>query len=197
MGNRIQRLVSTETKKVKGVALGLDGAGKSTILNVLADGECQLSTPTIGLNVETVSLCHGLLNVRSWDVGGEDQIRGVWRHIFLGAKYLIFVVDANDVNRIQESRMELSKILIMPELIDVPLLVLANKQDFPNALSAEDIANRMEIAKLCNEQGRVFHIQPCCALTRVGIDEAFEWLINNLDTATRFQKTKSARNTDP
>ncbi len=94
--------------------LGLDNAGKTTILYKLKVGQVVQTTPTIGFNVETVSRKNVTFSV--WDVGGQDQIRGLWRHYFLNTQAVIFVVDSNDNNRLKEARDELWKVLESPEV---------------------------------------------------------------------------------
>ena len=83
-----------------------------------------------------------------WDVGGQDQIRGLWRHYFLNTQAVIFVVDSNDAARLKEARDELWKVLESPELADAVLLIFANKQDLPNALNGEEITNGLDIKKI-------------------------------------------------
>jgi GTPase SAR1 family protein len=99
------------------VMLGLDNAGKTTILYKLKVGQVVQTTPTIGFNVETVSRKNVTFSV--WDVGGQDQIRGLWRHYFLNTQAVIFVVDSNDNNRLKEARDELWKVLESPEVSNV------------------------------------------------------------------------------
>jgi GTPase SAR1 family protein len=66
------------------------------------------------------------------DVGGQDKIRPLWRHYYTGTQGLIFVVDSQDRERIDESRQELAKIMNDREMKDCLLLVFANKQDLPS-----------------------------------------------------------------
>jgi small GTP-binding protein len=90
-------------------AVGLDAAGKTTILYKLKLGEIVTTIPTIGFNVETVEYKN--INFTVWDVGGQDKIRPLWRHYFLNTQGLIFVVDSNDRERVQEAREELNKMV--------------------------------------------------------------------------------------
>ena len=96
--------------------------------------------------METVSRKNVTFSV--WDVGGQDQIRGLWRHYFLNTQAVIFVVDSNDAARLKEARDELWKVLESPELANAVLLIFANKQDLPNALSGEEITNGLDIKKI-------------------------------------------------
>lgn len=151
--------------------LGLDNAGKTTILYKLKMGEVVQTTPTIGFNVETVQ--HKNCTFSVWDVGGQDQIRGLWRHYFLNTQAVIFVVDSNDTNRLREAREELHKVLESPELSSAILLVFANKQDLPNAMSPEEITNGLEMQSISSHP---WHVQRACATDGDGLDEGFNWL---------------------
>ncbi|CAB4436522.1 unnamed protein product [Rhizophagus irregularis] len=89
--------------------LGLDAAGKTTILYKLKLNQSVTTIPTVGFNVETVTYKNVKFNV--WDVGGQDKIRPLWRHYYTGTQGLIFVVDSQDKDRIDEARQELHKII--------------------------------------------------------------------------------------
>ena len=82
------------------VMVGLDAAGKTTLLYKLKMGEAVRTIPTIGFNVETVA--HKKVDFTVWDVGGQDKIRRLWHHYYLGTNAVIFVVDSNDRERIEE-----------------------------------------------------------------------------------------------
>merc|ERR1712003_573053 len=114
--------------------VGLDAAGKTTILYKLKLSEIVTTIPTIGFNVETVEYKN--ISFTVWDVGGQDKIRPLWRHYYQNTQGLIYVVDSSDKERVQESHDELHKMLNEDELRDAILLVFANKQDLPNAMPA-------------------------------------------------------------
>uniref|UniRef100_S4RLQ2 ADP-ribosylation factor 5 n=1 Tax=Petromyzon marinus TaxID=7757 RepID=S4RLQ2_PETMA len=117
--------------RVSFLTVGLDAAGKTTILYKLKLGEIVTTIPTIGFNVETVEYKNICFTV--WDVGGQDKIRPLWRHYFQNTQGLIFVVDSNDRERTQEAAEELQKMLQEDEMRSAVLLVFANNQDLPNA----------------------------------------------------------------
>ncbi|XP_070644202.1 ADP-ribosylation factor 5 isoform X1 [Bos indicus] len=96
-------------KQMRILMVGLDAAGKTTILYKLKLGEIVTTIPTIGFNVETVEYKNICFTV--WDVGGQDKIRPLWRHYFQNTQGLIFVVDSNDRERVQESADELQKMV--------------------------------------------------------------------------------------
>lgn len=102
--------------------------GKTTILYKLKLGETVSSIPTIGFNVETISTVKGL-SFTVWDVGGQEKLRGLWKHYFQGSHGLIFVVDCVDRERIELARTELFNIIDDPDMCNVPVQIIANKQD--------------------------------------------------------------------
>merc|ERR1712000_756556 len=112
--------------------VGLDAAGKTTILYKLKLGESVTTIPTIGFNVETVEFKN--ISFTVWDVGGQDKIRQLWKHYFTSTQGIIFVVDSNDTERLPEVKEELHELLNEHQLDNVCILVLANKQDMPNSM---------------------------------------------------------------
>jgi len=155
--------------------VGLDAAGKTTILYKLKLGEIVTTIPTIGFNVETVEYKN--ISFTVWDVGGQDKIRPLWRHYFVNTQGLIFVVDSNDRERINEAKEELQKMLEEDELRDAVLLVFANKQDLPNAMSVSQVQEQLGLHNL---RSRSWYIQSTCATQGTGLYEGLDWLSNEL-----------------
>jgi len=155
--------------------VGLDAAGKTTILYKLKLGEIVTTIPTIGFNVETVEYKN--ISFTVWDVGGQDKIRPLWRHYFQNTQGLIFVVDSNDKERVSESKEELHKMLEEDELRDAVLLVFANKQDLPNAMSPGELTDKLGLNTLRN---RRWYIQSTCATQGTGLYEGLDWLSSEL-----------------
>ena len=118
-----QRLIGKKEMRI--LMVGLDAAGKTTILYKLKLGEVVTTIPTIGFNVETVDYKN--ISFTVWDVGGQDKIRLLWRHYYQNTQGLIFVVDSNDRDRVDDAREELHKMLSEEELKEAVLLVFANK----------------------------------------------------------------------
>merc|ERR1711861_23734 len=131
--------------------VGLDAAGKTTILYKLKLGEIVTTIPTIGFNVETVEYKN--ISFTVWDVGGQDKIRPLWRHYYQNTQGVIFVVDSNDRDRVGEARDELHRMLNEDELREAMLLVFANKQDLPNAMNAAEITDKLGLHSL-RQRGR-------------------------------------------
>ncbi|GAM22686.1 hypothetical protein SAMD00019534_058610 [Acytostelium subglobosum LB1] len=162
-------------KDMRILMVGLDAAGKTTILYKLKLGEIVTTIPTIGFNVETVEFKN--INFTVWDVGGQDKIRPLWRHYFQNTQGLIFVVDSNDRERIQEACDELQKMLNEDELRDAVLLVFCNKQDLPNAMSVAEVTDKLNLHSL---RQRSWYIQSTCATSGDGLYEGLDWLSNTL-----------------
>jgi len=162
-------------KQMRILMVGLDAAGKTTILYKLKLGEIVTTIPTIGFNVETVEYKN--ISFTVWDVGGQDKIRPLWRHYFQNTQGLIFVVDSNDRERIGEAREELQRMLSEDELREAILLIFANKQDLPNAMNAAEITDKLGLHSLRN---RSWYIQAACATSGDGLYEGLDWLSNQL-----------------
>ncbi|XP_030016845.1 ADP-ribosylation factor 1 [Sphaeramia orbicularis] len=173
MGNVFAQLFGSffGKKEMRILMVGLDAAGKTTILYKLKLGEVVTTIPTIGFNVETVEYKN--ISFTVWDVGGQDKIRPLWRHYFQNTQGLIFVVDSNDRERVAESREELHRMLGEDELRDAVLLVFANKQDLPNAMNAAELTDKLQLHNL---KDRHWFIQATCATSGDGLFEGLEWL---------------------
>ncbi|KAJ3343886.1 ADP-ribosylation factor, Arf Arf6 [Gonapodya sp. JEL0774] len=173
MGGAISKALSKlfGNKEMRILMLGLDCAGKTTILYKLKLNQSVTTIPTVGFNVETVTYKNVKFNV--WDVGGQDKIRPLWRHYFTGAQGLVFVVDSADKDRLEEAKQELHRILQDREMKDVVILVFANKQDMPQAMSPSDLTEKLEMSKL---KDRTWFLRPCCAVTGEGLIEGLQWL---------------------
>lgn len=165
-------------KEMRILLVGLDASGKTSILYKLKLGESIITIPTIGFNVETVTYKN--INFTMWDVGGQDKIRPLWRHYYANTHAVIFVVDSSDRDRIDgkgeetcSAKEELHKMLCDDELKNAVLLVYANKQDLPRAMSVQEVSKRLCLHKLAN---RKWFIQSCCAISGEGIFEGLEFL---------------------
>ncbi|CAF1071677.1 unnamed protein product [Adineta ricciae] len=152
--------------------LGLDNAGKTTILYRMKRTEDFHTVPTIGFNVETIAPCRGI-SLTVWDVGGQDHLRTLWHHYFDNVDGLVFVIDSTDSRRLGIARAELEGIYQHDAMKNVPLIVLANKQDADDAIPAEQIARKLDLIEWPDDS---YYIIPCCALSGDGITDAFTTL---------------------
>lgn len=177
MGNQFTKLFNgmSGKKEMRILMVGLDAAGKTTILYKLKLGEVVTTIPTIGFSVETVEYKN--ISFTTWDVGGQDKIRPLWRHYYQNTNAIIFVVDSNDRDRITQAANELTRMLSEDELKDAALLVFANKQDLPNAMKVQEMSEKLGLSTLRNRQ---WYIQGTCATSGDGLYEGLDWLANNL-----------------
>ncbi|EIE91613.1 ADP-ribosylation factor 6 [Rhizopus delemar RA 99-880] len=148
MGANLSKALSKMfgNKEMRILMLGLDAAGKTTILYKLKLNQSVTTIPTVGFNVESVVYKNVKFNV--WDVGGQDKIRNLWRHYYTGTQGLIFVIDSQDRDRIDEARQELHRILSDREMKDCLLLVFANKQDLPDAMPPSEVTEKLGLDKM-------------------------------------------------
>ncbi|KAG1689489.1 hypothetical protein DVH05_002158 [Phytophthora capsici] len=151
--------------------IGLDAAGKTTLLYKIKLGEVVTTIPTIGFNVETFE--YKSIKFTAWDIGGQEKIRSLWKHYLFNNDAVIFVVDASDLERIDEAKQALHLVFEAEELANTKLLVYANKQDQPHALSADELRERLELSEVTKNPT---FVQPCTATEGDGIYEGLDWL---------------------
>ncbi|KAJ8605873.1 hypothetical protein CTAYLR_000570 [Chrysophaeum taylorii] len=151
--------------------LGLDAVGKTIILYKLKLGEVVSTIPTI--NVER--LTYKGIELTVWEIGGQDKIRQLWLHYLTDTHGLIFVVDSNDQTRLDDARYELHKLLHQgTNFATTPAssCTFISKQDLPHALSATNLAAKLDFASL---RTRKWYVQACAATTGVGLYEGMDW----------------------
>eukprot|EP00051_Salpingoeca_urceolata_P008938 m.110143 g.110143 ORF g.110143 m.110143 type:complete len:182 (+) comp16019_c2_seq2:195-740(+) len=165
-------------KELRILILGLDGAGKTTILYRLQVGEVVTTIPTIGFNVETVTYKN--LKFQVWDLGGQTSIRPYWRCYYSNTDAIIYVVDSADTERVGIAKTELLSMLEEEELKNSILMVFANKQDIPGALSSAQVSEALGLSAL---KSRTWSIFKTSATKGEGLDEAMEWLVDALKGA--------------
>uniref|UniRef100_A0A9L0SIE5 ADP-ribosylation factor-like protein 3 n=1 Tax=Equus caballus TaxID=9796 RepID=A0A9L0SIE5_HORSE len=162
----LRKLKSAPDQEVRILLLGLDNAGKTTLLKQLASEDISHITPTQGFNIKSVQSQGFKLNV--WDIGGQRKIRPYWRNYFENTDILIYVIDSADRKRFEETGQELAELLEEEKLSCVPVLIFANKQDLLTAAPASEIAEGLNLHTI---RDRVWQIQSCSALTGEGIQD--------------------------
>lgn len=150
--------------------VGLDGAGKTTALYKLKLGDVVTTIPTVGFNVELLEYKNIRFTV--WDMGGQNRMRRLWFHYFPGTSAIIFVIDSSDRHRLPEARDELLSMMAHKDLKDCCLLVYANKQDLPNAVSIHDLTEYLKLNSL--KQG--WRIHGLSATKGSGLYEGLDYL---------------------
>jgi len=154
------------------IMVGLDAAGKTTVLYRLKLGDAVTTIPTIGFNVEKLEYKNILFTV--WDLGGQTRTRQIWQHYYQNTDALIFVVDSSDRDRIEEANEELLNMLHREEMRNAVLLVLANKQDLPDAMTTGELTAKLGLNGL--GRNRKWLVQETCATAGDGLYEALDWL---------------------
>uniref|UniRef100_A0A060T0J1 ARAD1C08448p n=1 Tax=Blastobotrys adeninivorans TaxID=409370 RepID=A0A060T0J1_BLAAD len=182
MGSSMSKIMAKlfGNREIRILMLGLDAAGKTTILYKLKLNQGISTVPTVGFNVETLTYKNIKFNV--WDVGGQEKIRPLWRHYFTGTQGLIFVVDSADRARIDEARQELHRIINDREMKDALLLVFANKQDLPDAMHPKEVTEKLQLDSL---KGRTWCVVASTAKTGEGLVEGLSWLSTNIPEETK------------
>ncbi|CAI0376552.1 unnamed protein product [Linum tenue] len=177
MGILFTRMFSSVfgNKEARILVLGLDNAGKTTILYRLQMGEVVSTIPTIGFNVETVQ--YNNIKFQVWDLGLDCYCRPYWRCYFPNTQAVIYVVDSSDTDRIGIAKEEFHAILEEEELKGAIVLIFANKQDLPGALDDAAVTEALELHKIKNRQWSIFKT---CAVKGEGLYEGLDWLSNTL-----------------
>jgi ADP-ribosylation factor-like protein 3 len=153
--------------------LGLDNAGKTTILKALSSEDPMAEQgPTQGFNLRSLELNGKKANF--CDLGGQRSIREFWADYYSTSDCLIFVVDSTDGRRMDEAHEAFRE--VVENIPNAPLLVFANKQDLATAKPAGTIA---ETLNLTEHRTRKWHIQGCSAKTGEGLQDGLTWLMNN------------------
>jgi ADP-ribosylation factor-like protein 2 len=187
----IIRKAKLREQEVRVLILGLDNAGKSTILSYLLGEPLSQVSPTLGFDIKTVPWRNGI-RVNVWDVGGQETIRTYWRNYFEETDGLIWVVDSSDRARLEICAAQLGQVLFEERLLGASLLILANKQDLAGALSAEEIAVGLRLDQL---GARHWEIRPCSAYTGEGVREGFDWLVGDVSERVFMHSASEAQGT--
>ena len=157
--------------------LGLDNAGKTSILYKMCLGETILTVPTVGFNLETIE--NENLKLYIWDIGGQTSIRGYWESYFFQTDLLIFVIDYSDHDRFELAKLELMKLEASEFLKNANILILANKADKPNCMSLEEVSSILD--QVLHHEKRNWAIFETSAINNKGIQESLQWILQNID----------------
>lgn len=169
-------------KSYKLLILGLNNAGKTSILYHLQLGHAITTQPTLGGNTETLTITHPQTNhsitFTCWDLGGQEQLRASWKLYYDHTDAVLFVVDAADTARFPKAKEVLHQLLHgEPSLQHSVLLVLANKQDVASAATPAELIEYLELGKL---KDRTWTLMGCSAATGESLREAMNWIAENV-----------------
>lgn len=154
--------------------IGLNLSGKTALIQRLISGVFpERIYRTLGMNVEKIEFQD--TQFISWDIGGAPSHRQhLWDIYMMGSAGVVFVVDSTDDNRLCEARDEFwTHVVNNANLQQKPVLILANKQDLPEAISVTEIASTLGLYRLSQMRITIF---PTSALTGLNLEEAFSWL---------------------
>jgi ADP-ribosylation factor-like protein 2 len=163
-------------KEMRLLMLGLDNAGKTTIVKKFCNRDTSTISPTLGFEITALQFQGYTINL--WDVGGQQSLRSYWRNYFESTDGLIWVVDSNDVGRLLDCKRELHALLQEERLAGASLLIFLNKQDIPTAKSAEEIRELLDVEGLVKGKRHV-HLTVCSAMTGSGLLEGISWIVKD------------------
>ncbi|XP_044109048.1 LOW QUALITY PROTEIN: ADP-ribosylation factor-like protein 8B [Neovison vison] len=155
--------------------VGLQYSGKTTFVNVIASGQfSEDMIPTVGFNMRKVT--KGNVTIKIWDIGGQPRFRSMWERYCRGVNAIVYMIDAADREKIEASRNELHNLLDKPQLQGIPVLVLGNKRDLPNALDEKQLIEKMNLSAI---QDREICCYSISCKEKDNIDITLQWLIQH------------------
>ncbi|CAG8480320.1 10102_t:CDS:2 [Acaulospora morrowiae] len=153
--------------------VGLQNSGKTTLVNIIASGQFKEDMiPTVGFSMRKVT--KGNVTMKLWDIGGQPRFRTMWERYCRGVNAIVFVIDSADHEKLETARNELHSLLEKPQLANIPVLVLGNKNDLSEALPVDKIIEAMDLRSIDNREVSCYSIS---AKNQVNIDITLQWLI--------------------
>eukprot|EP01101_Sappina_pedata_P008845 TRINITY_DN4990_c0_g1_i1.p1 TRINITY_DN4990_c0_g1~~TRINITY_DN4990_c0_g1_i1.p1 ORF type:complete len:184 (-),score=89.35 TRINITY_DN4990_c0_g1_i1:78-629(-) len=161
-------------KEMELTLVGLQNSGKTSIVNVIATGNFENQIPTVGFNTKKVQ--KGNVTIKLWDIGGQPKFRSMWERYCRGVNAIVYVVDAADHEKFDVAKKELHELLSKPPLASIPLLVLGNKKDLPEAIDSQELIEKLDLQSIT---GRKVCCYSVSAKNQTNIDKTLEWLTEN------------------
>jgi len=177
--------LSNKTARI--VFLGLDNAGKTTLLHMLRDDKIIAHEPTRHPHADELVI--GNIRFKTHDLGGHQAARRLWKQYFTGIDGVVFLVDSTDHNRLREAGQELEALLGDEALAKVPFLILGNKIDVKTACNDSVLKQSLGIESgVTGKKGgkvadgtRPMEVFMYSVVKRSGYAEGFKWLSNYLN----------------
>eukprot|EP01060_Flectonema_neradi_P036897 TRINITY_DN726_c2_g1_i1.p1 TRINITY_DN726_c2_g1~~TRINITY_DN726_c2_g1_i1.p1 ORF type:complete len:197 (+),score=30.00 TRINITY_DN726_c2_g1_i1:62-652(+) len=173
-------------KQGKLLFLGLDNAGKTTLLKRMLDGKLAAPRPTIHPNCGEIAI--GSLNLKTFDLGGHENARMLWDQYYTMVDGIVFLIDTQDDERFALAKEQLDELLMDKQLDKVPMLILGNKIDLRGSCSRKTLVSALgiedelqEVAK--GEKTRPIRLEMCSVVNETGYGDGFRWLASTLQDA--------------
>ncbi|PUU83677.1 ADP-ribosylation factor family-domain-containing protein [Tuber borchii] len=168
----ILRKSRLKDQEMRVLMLGLDNAGKTTIVKHVMGEDVRTVSPTLGFIIKTIDY-KGCVQ---GDVGGQKTLRSYWRNYFEKTDSLIWVVDATDRFRLNDCRTELHGLLQEERLLGASLLVFANKTDISGCMTEPEITQGLNLKDIKTHKWAIFS---CSAITGKNISEGLDWVVGD------------------
>ncbi|VVC92306.1 unnamed protein product [Leptidea sinapis] len=171
----ILKKLRQKEKEMRILMLGLDNAGKTTILKRFNGEPIDTISPTLGFNIKTLE--HKGFKLNIWDVGGQKSLRSYWKNYFESTDGVVWVVDSADWRRLGDCAKELHTLLREERLAGATLLVFANKSDLPGALTVEEIKEALDLDNIKSHHWRIV---PSSAVTGENLLDGVDWMLDDI-----------------
>ncbi|KLO17472.1 ARF/SAR superfamily [Schizopora paradoxa] len=178
------RKIRRQERQMRVLFLGLDNAGKTTILKNISGEDVLSVSPTLGFNIKTLVFDQYTLNI--WDVGGQKTLRPYWRNYFESTDAVVWVVDSVDRLRIPDCKEELHKLLQEDRLAGASLLVFANKQDIQGSMTDEEIKEALDLPSIKSHNWKIW---PCSARTGENLKTGLDWIVKDVARRLYYSTT--------
>mmetsp|Transcript_1799 Transcript_1799/g.5458 ORF Transcript_1799/g.5458 Transcript_1799/m.5458 type:complete len:193 (-) Transcript_1799:3234-3812(-) len=179
----VLRKIKQKEREMRLLILGLDNAGKTTVVRRLNGDDVHTVSPTVGFSI--TPMCLGEYSLNLWDVGGQKTIRTFWRNYFEQTDGIIWVVDSADRSRLAVCREELASVLKEERLAGATVLILANKQDLASAMLPSEVEQELDLSTV-STAARHWLVIGCSAFCGSddnqanGLREGIQWLVDDI-----------------
>lgn len=175
------------------IFIGLDNAGKTTLLRKLKDGRTTQNPPTQHAHSESIQI--GSTKVRATDIGGHKAVRKIWKNYYQSIDGICYLIDSSKPEFFQESKNEFQKLVESIQDKTVPIAILGNKIDMESAVSMEKLEQLFEIENIKTNQGQSNVQLFMCSVTKgVGYSDALTWLTKQIKERRKTTRSETGEN---